>query len=330
MKISVIVPVYNVQSYLSECLDSIVKQIHNEIEIILINDGSTDKSKEICREYCQNFNNIIYIEKNNSGLSDTRNIGIEKSSGEYIIFIDSDDYWDINFFSGLNNIVEKNIKLDIVFFRFIKYYENDKRKDIENLDVDIEKINNKTGIQAIENILSKNKDFGWYACRYLVRRDYILENNIKFINNRSYEDSLWSPEVWLKASKVYYYDKAIYVYRLNREGQITSNVSVKNIEDSIFVSKYWLLEIEKYNIDVQLKNMILKNITVRYFYSIWFAWKLNDNHKKNIYKLIYENRELLKYKNSKKERITSAIMKLFGIKFTCNLLKYFYKFKKLL
>lgn len=322
MRISIIVPIYNVEKYLQECLESIIKQSYKDIEIILVNDGSTDSSGEICKNYSERYKNIVYLEKVNGGLSDTRNFGIEKSTGDYLIFIDSDDYWNSNFLAELNNIVEKNDNLDIVFFRFVKYYENSKRKEEEVLNIDFYKVNNKTGIEAINHILLNNKDFGWYACRYLVSRQYIIENNMKFIKGRSYEDALWSPKVWIKASKVYYYDEAVYVYRLDREGQITSNISLKNLKDSIFVSTYWLEEIKKYYLDEILRKKILKNVTVRYFYAIWFAWKLDRNHREEIYKLIDDNKELLKYKNSNREKITSLIIKVFGVKLGCNIFKY--------
>ena len=91
-KITVIVPVYNVEHYLDKCLDSVIKQTYKNIEIIVVNDGSTDNSGEICQEYAQKDNRIVYIEKENGGLSDARNAGLDQMTGSYVTFVDSDDW----------------------------------------------------------------------------------------------------------------------------------------------------------------------------------------------------------------------------------------------
>ena len=94
MKISIVIPVYNVEKYLRECLDSVIVQSYRNKEVILVNDGSTDNSIEICEEYDMKYPFIKLINKKNGGLSDARNVGILNSTGEYILFLDSDDYWD--------------------------------------------------------------------------------------------------------------------------------------------------------------------------------------------------------------------------------------------
>ena len=96
-KITVIVPVYNVEHYLEKCLDSLINQTYKNLEIIVINDGSTDNSGEICQEYAQKDNRIVYIEKENGGLSDARNVGLDKMTGSYVTFIDSDDWVELDY-----------------------------------------------------------------------------------------------------------------------------------------------------------------------------------------------------------------------------------------
>ena len=95
-KISIIVPVYNAQKYLKKCIDSIINQTYKNIEILLINDGSKDKSLKICKEYEKKDSRIIVIDKQNKGVSNTRNVGIKKSTGDYIVFIDSDDCFELD------------------------------------------------------------------------------------------------------------------------------------------------------------------------------------------------------------------------------------------
>ena len=111
-KISVIVPVYNTEKYIKKCLDSIINQTYSNIEIIIINDGSTDNSELIINEYLKEYpDKIKYYKKENGGLSDARNYGVTKATGDYICFVDSDDYIDINLFESLKMEVEKQTQL---------------------------------------------------------------------------------------------------------------------------------------------------------------------------------------------------------------------------
>lgn len=120
-KISVIVPVYNVEKYLSQCLDSIIHQTYKNLEIILVDDGSTDSSGLICDNYSQKDKRIKIIHKCQGGLSDARNAGLKIATGEYISFIDSDDFIDKNMYSILINNTQK-YNSDIVWFNYYNYY----------------------------------------------------------------------------------------------------------------------------------------------------------------------------------------------------------------
>ena len=125
-KVSVIVPVYNVEEYLERCLDSLVNQTLKDIEIIIVNDGSTDGSKEIIQKYLNKYKNIVYLEKENGGLSSARNYGIPYAKGEYIGFVDSDDYVELTMYEKMyNKAIEE--KSDMVECDFIWEYPNKKR-----------------------------------------------------------------------------------------------------------------------------------------------------------------------------------------------------------
>ena len=123
-KITVIVPVYNVEHYLDKCLDSLINQTYKNLEIIVINDGSTDNSGIICQEYAQKDNRIIYIEKENGGLSDARNVGLDKMTGSYVTFIDSDDWVESDYVEVLyNKLIE--YRADIAVGNYCKFNESD-------------------------------------------------------------------------------------------------------------------------------------------------------------------------------------------------------------
>ena len=123
-KITVIVPVYNVENYLEKCLDSLINQTYKNLEIIVINDGSTDNSGEICQEYAQKDNRIVYIEKENGGLSDARNVGLDKMTGSYVTFIDSDDWVELDYVEILyKKIIE--YQADISVGNYYSYNEDE-------------------------------------------------------------------------------------------------------------------------------------------------------------------------------------------------------------
>ena len=125
IKISIIIPVYNVEKYLATCLDSVINQTYKNLEILLIDDGSTDSSGLICEQYSKKDTRIKTIHKKNGGLSDARNVGISYASGDYISFIDSDDFIDINTFTILNQYI-KQYNADIITFNYYDYYNKDK------------------------------------------------------------------------------------------------------------------------------------------------------------------------------------------------------------
>jgi len=133
-KISVIVPVYNVEPYLKRCLDSIINQSMKEIEILVIDDGSTDKSGEICNEYAKIDDRIKVTHQKNSGLSHTRNFGLDQAQGKYVMFVDSDDYVEENFCQIPYEIAEKNC-VDIVMFRYNHFIDGISYAFPKNYDV---------------------------------------------------------------------------------------------------------------------------------------------------------------------------------------------------
>ena len=129
VKVSVIVPVYNVEKYIRKCLDSLVNQTLENIEIIIVDDGSTDTSKDIIKEYMDKYKNIKYYQKENGGLGDARNYGLQYATGKYIAFLDSDDYIRVRTYQLMYEKAEKEDS-DIVECNFYWTYQNRKRKDI--------------------------------------------------------------------------------------------------------------------------------------------------------------------------------------------------------
>ena len=207
--ISVIVPIYNVSQYLKQCVDSILNQSYKNLEVILVDDGSTDNSGVICDQYAQMDNRVVVIHKENGGLSDARNAGLEVAKGEYIGFVDSDDFVDLSMYETLVEILEKN-QADIAIANWQDFFDNKKNEVHEN----------RTGnILIFENIevlrfLIYGKDkyrISFSVWDRLYRRNII--KGLYFPKGKCYEDVVWSAKVFYVAKRGVYIDKDLYYYR---------------------------------------------------------------------------------------------------------------------
>ena len=173
-KISVIIPVYNTEKYIEKCLESLAKQTMQDFEVIIVNDGSTDNSKKVIKDYMKNSNlDIKYLEKENGGLASARNYGVERASGKYISFLDSDDYLDKNLFSNL----EKYMDEDIDLIKFKMKTVDEKENVIEKLDGPVFDVC--TGEEGYKKLCTTDKYMD-PACIYLYRREFFVENNFKY------------------------------------------------------------------------------------------------------------------------------------------------------
>lgn len=261
MKFSIIVPVYNVEKYLKKCLDSILNQSYDNFEVIIINDGSTDSSEEIIKSY--NDSRIKYYKQENKGLSIARNKGVEKSSGDYLLFVDSDDYLNNDLLIVLNNSLDK--KYDLIRFQ-IDYDINGVIKHTKGTKNDISFQN---GIDAFNEI--SNYEIVEIACCYLYKKDFFIKNNFKFSENRYHEDFGLIPLVIIKAVNVKSLSYVGYNYVIRDNSIMTSNSSskvLKKSNDLLYHFKYLINETKYIDGDLSIfksflaNSLILKSITL--------------------------------------------------------------------
>ena len=224
IKYSFIVPVYNTEKYLKKCLDSLVNQTYKDFEIIVVNDGSTDKSSSIISKYQKKYKNIIVIDKENEGNSIAKNIGVKKSCGQYILFVDSDDYVEPHLLS----VVDKEVNdVDI-----LKYQAMTENEDGSNLI----KYNEKrfgvlNGYDSFKELTKQHFiDPPW---GYVIRRDYYIENKFSFKKGVYHEDFGLIPYVIYKARKVKSIDYIGYHY-VQRNGSIMNNNDYKKTVKKAF------------------------------------------------------------------------------------------------
>lgn len=205
-KVSVIVPIYNVEKYLEKCINSLLSQTLEDIQIILVNDGSKDNSGNIAREYEKNNKNrIIYVEKENGGLSDARNYGLKYATGDFIAFLDSDDYIEKNAYEEMyNKAIEENA--DYVECDFIWEFPNKIRVDKQY------PYKNKKEMLSFVRVVAWNK---------LIKRQLITDNNLEFPKGLRYEDVEFTYKLIPFVNKFAYVDKP-FIHYVQREGSIAN------------------------------------------------------------------------------------------------------------
>lgn len=237
-KFSIIIPVYNVEKYIKKCLDSVMNQTFKDYEVIVIDDGSTDKSKNIVRKF-----DVKLIESNHIGVSEARNIAIKKAKGEYLVFLDSDDYWDKELLEKLNESSKNNPDL----IRFQMRTVTDKG---EKADYSEEAFEEKGGEEAFQLITKFH--FVDAACCYAIKRAYYEKERFKFAKGRIHEDFGQMPLIIIKAQKINCISYVGYNY-YRRTESIMNNPDYEWIKRKVgdFFYHYQFLneEIEKTTLD---------------------------------------------------------------------------------
>ena len=230
-KISVVVPVYNTEKYIEKCLNSILAQKNVSIEIIIVNDGSTDNSASIIRNYETQFPDIIkYFEKENGGLSDARNYGVSKATGDYICFVDSDDFINEGLFDSAMQYMLK--KIDLIKYKCVRVDEN--YNEIERIDGPIFEC--KSGQDAFNTLYAQDVliEPAWL---YIYRKDFYESNNFSFPINKYHEDWAIVPFILITASTVV----STNVYGYNYV-QSSNSITRNNNDEKIAKRAYDMLE----------------------------------------------------------------------------------------
>lgn len=274
MKYSFIVPVYNTEKYLKKCLDSLVNQTYDKFEIIIVNDGSLDNSKRIINDYKKKYKNIIVVNQENQGLSMARNNGVKKASGDYLIFVDSDDYVE----KDLLKVINKNIKKeDVLRFQVIE----ESKKSIKWEEQEFDDLN---GVDAFK-ILS-TYHFVEPAWCYVIKTSYYNKNKFSFKKNMFHEDYGLIPLVIYKANRVKSINYLGYHYIIRDNSIMTSNdykKTFKKANDTFF--QYLELRkhtnIKRVNNDDYYLSYITNSVISK-------ANTLNKNDKKRYIKMIKE------------------------------------------
>lgn len=232
---SIIIPIYKVENYLNQCVDSVLHQTFSDFELILVDDGSPDKCGQICDDYKCVDSRAKVVHKDNGGLSSARNAGIDIAIGKYIIFLDSDDYWDDN--TALENI-HKNLAetdADLLVFPVKRFYEDENEFTyILKIEVDRNRIIDTNVNRAIEYML-KNNIYRASACNKVIRKSIIDKHRMRFKVGYLSEDMDWCGDLLIYCKRFDFYENPLYVYRQQRSGSITAGKNEKLVADKVYM-----------------------------------------------------------------------------------------------
>lgn len=299
-KVSIIVPVYNTANKLEKCLESLVNQTMQDIEIVIVNDGSTDNSEEIIMKYQDKYPNVIkYYKKENTGVSDTRNYGLNVAKSEYIMYIDSDDYIDIHTLEKLNKYIENGI--EVIKFKLQKVDE--RGKIIGRFDGPV--FEKTTGEEAFEKLYGEDVMLV-SPCVYIIKKEIFTRNKFEFIG-KYHEDFGLIPFIIITAKSIVSTPYYLYNYVQGKES-ITRTADYKKIveraEQTLFQYDQMIKKIE----NIKLSKRAIENIKI-YFTNATIL-KANELKKKDRKEYLKQIKKRKMYKNIKSINMKQLIKRM--------------------
>lgn len=306
MKFSIILPIYKVEKYLRPCVDSILNQTFKDFEVILVDDGSPDSSPLICDEYAQKDARVQVIHKENGGLSDARNVGLKHASGEYIFFIDSDDYLiDDNVLLRISQKLKCNP--DVVAFKAIKWFETNGELSHTTTDLSVSD-DRLTACEKYIELIDKDS-YSNSAWSKVIKRTLLVENNIEFEKGLLGEDNDWYYKVIGVLSSLELIDEPLYVYR-QRAGSITKTYKNKNLEHLLWIIAKWTNYVNDGDM-TDNKKVIRNSLAKQYCHAI-IGYSSLENPQE-YYPQLKKYSYLLKYSANPRVKTFRKMYKLIGL-----------------
>ena len=307
MRFSVIIPVYKVEQYIDRCITSVLKQDFNDYEILLIDDGSPDKYSEIARRYAMEYSNVKAFHKRNGGLSDARNYGIDHAEGEYIIFVDSDDWIAEGCFTVFDKLL-KYEQPDVIETTLIEAYED----KIEIRDKEFQ--------QYLARPFVKERAVKWTCClshnawpaqKNIYSLSFLKKYNLHFLKGRLHEDIDWTSRIMYCAESYKGCAFPWYYHRMKRKGSITNDIKGKNITDVIEMARIHYGFYQKYH--DPLHTMVFQRIMRSVYASINLTKKCSLEDREKVIKCISDNKCIFEVAPAVRYKLFVCVMNMFGV-----------------
>lgn len=325
---SIIIPIYNVEKYLEECIQSILRQTFKEYEIILVDDGSTDRSSQICDNYVQKEEKISVIHKKNGGAASARNAGIKAAIGDFLVFIDSDDYFADNYFlQSVYHVLEEGAAqkkdIDVIVYGSIKYWEDNRHIIPQKRYEGLAKINSLSRAEALNCMVEENR-FAVSANLHAVRRSFITERQIYFDETlQNAEDIEWTFHLMSKCPHIYGMNSLPYRYRVRKNSLCTSKRRSGFCKYRFQAITQSLKYISMCDEEISYRNALYAGLVYHYYLLLAeIPDEPNRNIRKDNFRKIQSYEMLQNYAIGKKEKLCRFVVKCFGVKCGAYILNY--------
>ncbi|MEQ2906183.1 glycosyltransferase family 2 protein [[Ruminococcus] lactaris] len=320
LKFSVIVPIYKVEQYINECIDSVINQTYSNWELILVDDGSPDNCPKICDEYADKDRRIKVVHKKNSGLPAARNTGIRIATGEYFMHLDGDDFWDLNYLATIEPIVRKDPKdLYLGNSRF-DYINGESQKEIL---YKLDDVKSKSYSEMIHQFFEKNNYMPTAAMHNIYSTQFVRENNLYLDETLTWsEDADNFYRLIFSTKNIGFFDYTFYYYRKDNVGAMTKNPSLRHFLSNVVVTKRWFEFINHSNMEENDKKVILTRFANSYIYNLKNIYCLSKDEYTIIAEKMLGEQEMMKYVSGFPCKYIYYLTKIIGKRNTSKLLNY--------
>lgn len=295
LSISIIIPAFNIERYLTGCLDSILSQVNDDVEVIIVNDGSTDNTGNVADYYALNYDFIKVLHQSNQGVSTARNRGLLTAIGDYIWFVDGDDLIADNAIVLLIRWI-KNDPVDVIFFKNQTFFVESKKISFTRFDNTI--LIGKDFINHIPDLIEQGI-ISYSSCDKVVKRDLLISNNINFDTELTYsEDYFWNYQLFNLINKFAYTNQVFYFYRKSREQSATTQLSLTHLYSALKALELTVKDIMLNSADINMKKSLLLYTSQNFFYILpefYRSHELTSENSRKFYS-VYQT-----YKESKVE-----------------------------
>ena len=322
MEVSFIIPVYKVEQYLYQCVESISSQTYRDIEIILVDDGSPDGCPALCDSLAAEDDRINVVHKENGGLSDARNAGLKAATGDYVVFVDGDDFWkNATNLDNLMSVVGDKPECDFVGFNCQYYYPDSDsfRKWVEYSPI-IENQSVDKNAAMIE--LVKSGTFPMSACLKIMKRHFLIDNELFFVKGQLSEDIPWFINMLDCTDKCCFVNEYVYCYRQNVSGSITNTSGSKGFNNLFSIFKSELGKVDDRSFNEEAKNALRSFLA--YEYSILLTYNIKE---KKVLSELYQYKNVLRYTTNPKVRMVSKVNNFLGVRITRRILRMYEKMR---
>lgn len=314
MNLSVIVPVYNVESYLPACIDSVVPILGSRDEIFLIQGKSTDQSSQLSQYYQEKYPQVQMIYQDGQGLSNARNCGLYAASGDMILFIDSDDFIETVTLQKLLQQLRDLARLpDVVMTDFFRYYEATGKKQ------QVEQIGQRSlkGLNELPNILKRHTCF-WNVWRNIYRREFLIEHKLLFRENTYAEDIDYTTRVFLSNPELWMVNAPFYCYRIGRGGSLMNSTSLSRVKQTVDILEESILKLR--GVNTAWSHALVGGFQFEYILNLALIQELSKDRRQEAVILFENYHQVISPTQDQTVRKVAKFIQLFGVPFTAKAL----------